>query len=126
MQAELSDFQGVTVIPQSEGNSDTDHGPSRIWGVSGAVCGARNVSMAIGRQAPHTEGTLHSHDCETCIFIVEGEVEILWRIPGGIIKYSFAHAGDFIFIPAGVEHAPINRSSRVMIYIVARSTPIQN
>ena len=91
-------------------------------GVSGAS-GAKNLSMNLvvipagGAAEPH-----YHRGYETAIYILKGRVET--RYGAGLAKAVVHEAGDFLFIPAGLPHQPVNLSTtETALAIVARNDP---
>ena len=91
-------------------------------GVSGAS-GAKNISMNLvvipagGAAGPH-----YHRGYETAIYILKGRVETRY---GAGLKHRTVHQeGDFLFIPAGLPHQPVNLSAtETALAIVARNDP---
>jgi uncharacterized RmlC-like cupin family protein len=91
-------------------------------GVS-AACGAKNLSMNLvvipagGAAEPHFH-----RGYETAIYILKGRVETRF---GAGLKRSVVHEeGDFLYIPAGLPHQPVNLSAtEPALAIVARNDP---
>ncbi len=78
-------------------------------GVSEASCGAHGLSMSLVVVPPGAAADPHYHDgYETAIYQLEGRVET--RYGPGLSESIVTEAGDFIFIPAGVPHQPVNLS----------------
>jgi uncharacterized RmlC-like cupin family protein len=109
----------VTVRPLT--TSSSKQRLKQFVGISGANSGARGLSMnrvviPHGRQA-----AAHSHvGSESAIFLLAGRVKTLYRpcLERSVINQT----GDFIFIPAGVIHMPVNLSANEeAIAIVARN-----
>ena len=65
----------------------------------------------------------HIHDgYETAIYIIQGRVKT--RYGEGLSETVINGAGDFMFIPAGVPHQPINISdTEEAIAIITRNDP---
>jgi len=63
----------------------------------------------------------HVHEGhETAIYVLEGEVEMRW---GARLEETLvARAGDFVYIPAGMPHAPRNVSDVAPARAVAART----
>jgi uncharacterized RmlC-like cupin family protein len=73
---------------------------------------------------PGTRGTPHLHDGhETAIYIAEGEVEV-WHGPGLAMR-TVLRAGDFLYVPPGTPHLPVNRTASPMVAVVARTDPAE-
>ena len=71
---------------------------------------------------PGTRGIPHFHDGhESAIYAVSGETEVWHGI--GLRQRSVVTAGDFIYIPPGIPHLPVNRSDVMAVAVVARTDP---
>ncbi|MEX0809101.1 MAG: cupin domain-containing protein [Dongiaceae bacterium] len=92
-------------------------------GISDRTAGTRALSMYKVVMPPGGASEPHSHrDYETAIYILKGRIETRY---GEGLKQSMKHeAGDFVFIPAGVLHQPVNLSqTETAEAIVARNDP---
>lgn len=92
-------------------------------GISDRTAGTRALSMYKVVMPPGGVAEPHSHrDYETAIYILKGRIETRY---GEGLKQSMTHeAGDFVFIPAGVPHQPVNLSeTETAEAIVARNDP---
>jgi uncharacterized RmlC-like cupin family protein len=71
---------------------------------------------------PGTRGVPHIYDGhESAIYTVSGETEV-W--PGiGLRQRSVVKAGNFIYIPPGIPHLPVNRGDVMAVAVVARTDP---
>jgi quercetin dioxygenase-like cupin family protein len=95
------------------------------WGRTKNVFGAENVGakylrINITEYAPGTEHKLHRHpDQEEVIYVLEGEG--ITRTDSGD---QSIHAGSFVFVPAGADHATINvLKEKPMKAIIIKSPP---
>jgi uncharacterized RmlC-like cupin family protein len=89
-------------------------------GISKATAGSSQLSMNRIVLPPGTKGLRHRHNgAETVIYVLEGEPRTLIGLNGETIADN--KAGDFIFIPAGVWHQPMNISNSNVIAIEARA-----
>ena len=114
--------QGVSVLKDGDFFTDTDHGPFRAWGICDLTCNSRGLSMAIGVMPPHTEGSFHAHDdSDTALYIHSGRVIAEWLDAEGNCIQSEVCAGEFIYIPRGTQHRPVNPFNGPMAYIVSRN-----
>ncbi len=92
-------------------------------GVSAQNTGSQHLCLHVlvippgGRAVPH----LHeSH--ESAIYLIEGEAEVRWG--EGLAEHGVMHAGDFMYIPPGVPHLPVNTSTtHEARAVVARTDP---
>jgi uncharacterized RmlC-like cupin family protein len=94
---------------------------SLATGVSSRSAGARALCLHgddPARQPWHT----HIHDGhESAIYAVSGETEVWHGI--GLRQRSVVKAGDFIYIPPGIPHLPVNRGGVAAVAVVARTDP---
>ena len=109
----------VTVRPLT--TSSSKQRLKQFVGISGANSGARGLSMNRVVIPPGGQAAAHSHvGSESAIFLLAGRVKTLYRpcLERSVINQT----GDFIFIPAGVIHMPVNLSANEeAIAIVARN-----
>ena len=92
-------------------------------GISTATAGSIGLSMNLVVIPPNGSPKAHYHkDFETAIYLLRGRVETQF---GENLKESVIHeAGDFIFIPPGVPHKPVNLSdTEPALAIVSRNDP---
>ncbi len=92
-------------------------------GISGKTAGATGISMNIVVIPPGGKAEPHFHDgFETAIYLLEGEVET--RYGENLGRSIINTAGDFIFIPDGLPHQPVNLSStKAAVALVSRNDP---
>lgn len=115
------DAEIVTVRPAS--TIDTiQHLPNYV-GISEMTAGAKGISMNIVVIPPSAKAQPHYHQgYETAIYMLKGDVQTFYG--ENLSKSCINKAGDFIFIPAGVPHQPVNLSAEVeAIALVARNDP---
>ena len=92
-------------------------------GISAATAGAVGLSMNLVVIPPGGSPIAHYHkDFETAIYLLKGRVETKF---GENLQESVTHEeGDFIFIPPGVPHKPVNLSDdEPALAIVSRNDP---
>ena len=109
----------VTVRPLT--TSSSKQSLKQFVGISGANSGARGLSMNRVVIPPGGQAAAHSHvGSESAIFLLAGRVKTFY---GPCLERSVINqTGDFIFIPAGVIHMPVNLSANEeAIAIVARN-----
>jgi Predicted mannose-6-phosphate isomerase len=111
----------VVVVHDPERICDTDHGYVRGWGVTEETVGSKHLSMGHGLIPPGASATPHYHPFETSIYIITGTCRVLLGVEND--TFVDIKAGDFLYIPSGVVHCPVNCGQEVMEYIVARSSP---
>ena len=96
----------------------------RLAGVSKNLSNATNIHMAIARIPKDRCSTTHFHtNCESAIYVLSGKG--LFLHGNNLEIEEEISQGDFIFVPEGALHQPINTGSKVLELIVARNTPIE-
>jgi uncharacterized RmlC-like cupin family protein len=92
-------------------------------GISTLTAGAMGLSMNLVVIPPGESPKAHYHkDFETAIYLLKGRVKTQF---GENLQESVIHEeGDFIFIPPGVPHKPVNLSdTEPAMAIVSRNDP---
>jgi len=90
-------------------------------GLSEITAGTQNLSMMLVRIPPGGKAEPHYHEgFEAGIYILEGKVDNLYG--EGLKESVITEKGDFLFIPPGVPHQPINLSdTEPVLAIVSRN-----
>ncbi len=90
-------------------------------GLSKNTAGTRNLSMMLVRIPPGGKAEPHYHDgFEAGIYILEGKVDN--GFGEGLKESVITEQGDFLFIPPGVPHQPVNLSdTEPALAIVSRN-----
>jgi uncharacterized RmlC-like cupin family protein len=98
---------------------------SRLAGVSELLTGTTGIRMAIATVPPGRCSTAHYHvNCESAIYIVSGTGVFLSGPE--LDKEKSINAGDFIFVPPGANHQPVNTSDTDdLVLIVARNASVE-
>lgn len=98
-------------------------GLKQFVGVSGNNSSAQHLSMNKVVIPPRGAAKPHSHSgFESTIYVMKGRVQTFYG--EGLKESIISEAGDFIFIPPGVPHYPVNLSkTEEAIGIVARNDP---
>lgn len=111
----------VTVRPAE--TVDTVQQLPNYVGISGKTAGASGISMNIVIIPPSAKAEPHYHDgFETAIYLLKGRVQTFYG--ENLSKSIINQQGDFIFIPDGVPHQPVNLSStEEAIALVSRNDP---
>lgn len=111
----------ITVRPAE--TVDTIQKLPNYVGISEKTAGAKGISMNIVVIPPSAKAEPHFHDgFETAIYLIQGNVQTFYG--ENLSKSVINQAGDFIFIPNGVPHQPVNLSSNeAAIALVARNDP---
>ncbi|MEX3958395.1 cupin domain-containing protein [Trinickia sp. EG282A] len=95
-------------------------------GISADTVGSKNLSMHLVVVPPGGQAEPHVHvGYETGIYVLEGRVET--RYGPGLRESVVTEAGDFLFVPPGVPHQPVNLSDTMPARaIVARNMAEEN
>ena len=116
------DAPGEVIIIRAGGSYDGKQGISLATGVSRRSAGSRALCLHLVMIPPGTRGVPHVHDGhESAIYTVSGETEV-WH-GRGLRHRSVVRAGDFIYVPPGTPHLPVNRSEVMTVAVVARTDP---
>lgn len=111
---------GDCVIIRSTLSYDGKQGVTLASGVSGRTAGARALCLHLVMIPPGTRGLPHFHaGHESAIYTVSGENEV-WH-GAGLLTRTVVKAGDFMYIPPGIPHLPVNRGDVTVIAVVART-----
>src|ERR1700744_5363767 len=111
----------VVVIRGGSGY-DGKQGVSLATGVSRRSAGSQALCLQVVLIPPGTRGVPHAHDGhESAIYTVSGETEV-WH-GEGLRQCTVVHAGDFMYVPPGTPHLPVNRSDVMTVAVVARTDP---
>ena len=98
-------------------------GTSFVPGVSAETVGAGGICLHLSVIPPggRARAHLHAHH-ETAIYVLDGEVDTWFGEQ--LDECVIAGPGDFIYIPAGMPHLPVNRSAtRPLRVVLARTDP---
>jgi uncharacterized RmlC-like cupin family protein len=95
-------------------------------GISQETVGAKGLSMNLVVIPPGGSPKAHYHkDFETAIYLLKGKVET--RFGENLQESKINEEGDFIFIPPGVPHKPVNLSkTEPAMAIVSRNDPYEH
>jgi len=114
--------QDIVTVRPSETVSTIQQLPNYV-GISGETAGSTGISMNIVVIPPSAKAEPHFHDgFETAIYLLKGNVQTFYG--ENLSKSVMNKEGDFIFIPNGVPHQPVNLSStEAAIALVSRNDP---
>jgi uncharacterized RmlC-like cupin family protein len=112
------------VIIRSGESYDGKQGVTLAAGVSSRSAGSRALCLHLVTIPPGTRGVPHYHNGhESAIYTVSGETEV-WH-GEGLRSRTVVRAGDFMYVPAGTPHLPVNRSDIMTVALVARTDPAE-
>ena len=111
----------ITVRPK--GSITTKQNLPYYVGISQETAGATGLSMNLVVIPPGGSPKAHYHkDFETAIYLLKGRVET--RFGENLKESKINEEGDFIYIPPGVPHKPVNLSeTEPALAIVSRNDP---
>ena len=113
---------GNCVIIRSSEHCDGKQGVTLTAGVSSQTAGAKALRLHLVIIPPGARGMPHYHaEHESAIYAVSGETEI-WHGPG-LAQRTIVRAGDFMYVPPGTPHLPVNRGTVTSVSVVARTDP---
>jgi uncharacterized RmlC-like cupin family protein len=117
------DLKGKVLMVRPEESVATKQNLPYFIGISQETVGAKGLSMNMVVIPPGGSPKAHYHkDFETAIYLLKGRVETWF---GKNLKESMINEeGDFVYIPPGVPHKPINLSeTETALAIVSRNDP---
>ncbi len=100
------------------GKQGLDYSP----GVSAETVGARALWLGSVTLPPGGRTQAHIHERHESAFMVSGD-EAELRTGEELQQREVAHAGDYLYIPAGVPHVAVNRSATPACFVGARTDP---
>jgi uncharacterized RmlC-like cupin family protein len=98
-------------------------GPMYAGGISAETVGAQAIWLGMIHMPPGGRTKAHFHaEHETAMYVVSGEAD-LW-FGEDLRHHEIIHAGDYLYIPAGISHVAVNRSqSEPLVVVGARTDP---
>ena len=113
---------GEVIVIRSGSSYAGKQGVSLAAGVSNRSAGAQALCLHLVTIPPGSRGVPHVHDGhESAIYTVSGETEV-WH-GEGLMQRTVVRAGDFMYVPPGIPHLPVNRSDVTTVAVVARTDP---
>ena len=120
----MSDRNKPTLrVIRPQGETGTRQALPYFVGISKDTAGAKGISMSLVVIPPGGSPKAHYHkDYETAIYMLKGEVKTLYG--EGLKESCITREGDFVYIPPGLPHQPINLSAtETAVAIVSRNDP---
>jgi uncharacterized RmlC-like cupin family protein len=119
---DLTTHGDCVLIRSAHDSSAQDGEPGIGLGITDLSAGAQAVCLQLVMIPPGSRGMPHFHPGhETALYTVSGQAEV-WH-GRGLAKRSIVRAGDFMYIPPGTPHLPVNRGDITAIAVVARTGP---
>ena len=112
----------VTVVPTGS-RAVSRQGLDQFEGVSAQSVGSRGLCAHLLAIPPGARAMAHRHvGHESAIYVIEGTA-VVW-FGENLESRAVVTAGDFVYIPPGVPHVPINLSdTEPARAVVARTDP---
>lgn len=98
-------------------------GPRYTPGVSAETVGSRGLWLGSITLPPGGRTKAHIHEAhESAFYMISGDEAELCT--GARLEHrEIAHAGDYLYIPAGVPHVAVNRGNTPAVFVGARTDP---
>ena len=91
-------------------------------GISTETADARAICMHPLTMAPGTRAQAHLRENpESCVYVISGRIDFWWG--PRLEHHAVLAAGDFVHIPAGVPHLPVNTGDVDVEAVLARTDP---
>lgn len=101
---------------------DGTQGLTYFTGICAENTGARGISMMLLTIPAGRRANAHLHeDHETAIYVLSGEAEMWYG--DDLSEHLTVRAGEFLYIPAGMPHLPVNATSEPVTAVLARTDP---
>ena len=109
-------------VVKPEAAYDGKQGLSYVQGISAESVGARGICMHLLTIPPGARAKAHLHEShETAIYMLSGSADTWY---GDRLEHHVVlHAGELMYIPAGVPHLPANRTNAPCTAVIARTDP---
>ena len=115
-------FKPTCRIVRPGSTYDGKQGLSYFAGISAETVGSKGICMHLLTMPPGARAKAHLHENhETAIYCLSGQAHT-WdgdRLENHVIL----HAGELMYIPAGVPHPPANLSNAPCTALIARTDP---
>ena len=97
---------------------------TRVAGVSESLTGATGIHLAIATIPVGCSSSAHIHlNCESALYIIKGRGKFM--VGEKLDKPIAFGPGDYLFVPPGAPHQPVNDGDETIEMIVARNTPVE-
>lgn len=101
---------------------DGKQGLSYFAGIAAETVGSTGICMHLLTIPPGAKAKAHLHEShETAIYMLSGSADTWYgdRLENHVVL----HAGELMYIPAGVPHLPANRGNTPCTAVIARTDP---
>lgn len=118
----MSDVKPTCKVVSPSNTYDGKQGFSYFEGLSAESVGSQAICMHLLTIPPGGRAKAHLHEHhETAIYMLNGESEMWYG--EGLTEHLTVKAGEFLYIPAGVPHLPMNRTDAPVSAVIARTDP---
>ena len=101
---------------------DGKQGLSYFEGISAESADSTKVCMQLLTIPPGSRAKAHLHENhETAIYVLVGEAHMWYG--DGLAEHLIVKAGEFLYIPPGMPHLPMNMSDTSCTAVIARTDP---
>ncbi|MCC6498489.1 MAG: cupin domain-containing protein [Propionibacteriaceae bacterium] len=110
------------VIVRTAGDYQGKQGLTYFEGISKASAGSQALCLHLLTIPPGGRAKAHLHEAhETAISVLSGEAEVWFA--ERLADHATVRSGEFMDIPPGVPHLPMNRSGSPYSAVIARTDP---
>ena len=111
------------VVRGGSGSYEGRQGLTYFEGISAQTAGAQRLCFHLLTIPPGGRARAHLHaNHESAVYLIEGTADMWYG--EGLREHDRLVSGDFVYIPAGVPHLPINASdSQPARALIARTDP---
>src|SRR5215475_16117719 len=91
-------------------------------GISAETVGASGINLQLVTIPPDGRAKAHLHaEHETAAYVIDGEIEL--RYGDRLQHHLVIRTGEFLYIPAGMPHLPLNAGQKDAVALLARTDP---
>jgi uncharacterized RmlC-like cupin family protein len=109
-------------LVRPEGTYAGKQGFNYFEGIARETVGSNGICLHLLTIPPGGRAKAHLHENhETAIYCLSGETVTYWG--HALENVTIVKAGDMFYIPAGMPHLPVNRSSEPASAVIARTDP---
>jgi uncharacterized RmlC-like cupin family protein len=115
----------VRIIHPNERETEIASGAmTRIAGVSESLTGATGIHLATATIPAGCSSSPHIHlNCESALYIIKGHGKFM---VGEKLDQTIEFGpGDYLFVPPGAPHQPVNDGKETIEMVVARNAPVE-
>ena len=115
----------VRIIHPNERETEIASGAmTRIAGVSESLTGATGIHLATATIPPGHSSSAHVHlNCESALYIIKGHGKFM--VGERLDEAITFGPGDYLYVPPGAPHQPVNDGDEPIEMIVARNMPVE-